>query len=74
MTITGTNFTPTTSVSFNGTATASTTVLNDTTISAVVAPGTSTGPISATTLGGTAVSTVNFTIIPAPTIASSPRA
>ncbi len=69
VTITGTNFTPTSAVAFNNTPAAAT-VLNSTTISTVVAPGTTTGPISVTTLGGTAVSAANFTIIQAPVITS----
>ena len=68
VTITGTNFTQTTAVAFNGTAAGNVTVLNDTTLTALVMTGTTTGPISVTTMGGTAVSAANFTVIPVPTI------
>ena len=62
VTITGTNFTGTTEVDFNGMA-ASFTVVNSTTITALVPTGAGTGPISVTTAGGTGVSASNFTYI-----------
>ena len=69
--ITGTNFTGATAVKFNATAASAFTVNSATQISATVAPGSTTGPITVTTAGGTATSSTNFTvIIPAPTITS----
>lgn len=68
VTITGTNLTGTTAVSFGGTTAASFTVVNATTITAVVGPGSS-GSVSVTTPGGTATKT-GFTFIAAPTITS----
>ncbi len=56
VTITGTNFTGATSVSFGGVAASSFTVLNDTTITAIVAGGAS-GSVSVTTAVGTATRT-----------------
>ncbi|MBU3714736.1 MAG: hypothetical protein FGM46_07280 [Ferruginibacter sp.] len=53
VTITGTNFTGATAVKFGGTAAASYTVVNATTITAVVGSGSS-GDVSVTTPGGTA--------------------
>ncbi len=53
ITITGTNFTGATAISFGGTAATSFTVVNDTTITAVVGSGAS-GNVSVTTPGGTA--------------------
>ncbi len=62
VTITGTNLTGTTAVSFGGTAAASFTVVNATTITAVVANG-ATGSVSVTRPGGTAA-LPGFTFIP----------
>ena len=53
VTITGTNFTGATAVSFGGTAATTITVVSSTSITAVVASGT-TGSVSVTTPGGTA--------------------
>ncbi|MEI6276390.1 MAG: IPT/TIG domain-containing protein, partial [Prolixibacteraceae bacterium] len=68
VTITGTNFTGATAVSFGGTAATSKTVLSSTSITAVVASGTS-GSVSVTTPGGTATSD-GFTYILLPTVSS----
>jgi hypothetical protein len=70
VTITGTNLTGATAVSFGGTAAVSFTVVNSTTITAVVGSGTS-GTISVTTPLGTATKT-GFTLLSAttPTITS----
>jgi hypothetical protein len=67
VTISGTNFIGATAVSFNGTA-AAFTVTSDTSIQATVAAGTTTGPVSVTTPGGTVTSASTFVV--APTIAS----
>src|SRR5207244_1925630 len=69
VTITGTNFTGATAVTFNG-LTASFSVNSSTSIAATVPSGATTGPIRVTTLGGTATSASNFTVIPPPTISS----
>ena len=68
VTITGTNFTGATAVSFGTTAASSFNVASATSITALVASGTS-GNVSVTTPGGTAVR-AGFTFIPAPTISS----
>jgi antibiotic biosynthesis monooxygenase (ABM) superfamily enzyme len=68
VTITGTNFTGATAVSFGGTAATSYTVVSSTSITAVLAAGTS-GNVSVTTWGGTAV-LAGFTFIPTPVITS----
>lgn len=71
VTITGTNFTGATAVSFGGHAAATFTVDSDTQITAVVGAGTATGKISVTTPNGTANSATNFTVTAsAPTISS----
>jgi hypothetical protein len=67
VTISGTHFTGTTAVTFNGSA-ASFTVSSDTTIQATVSAGATTGLLSVTTPGGTATSATNFAV--APTITS----
>jgi len=70
VTITGTNFTGVTAISFNGTA-ATFTVTNATTITATVPVGATTGTIAVTNPDGTATSTAIFTVTPAvPTLAS----
>jgi FG-GAP-like repeat/IPT/TIG domain/Secretion system C-terminal sorting domain len=68
ITISGTNFTGATAVSFGGVAASSFTIVNATTITAVVATGAS-GNVSVTTAGGTA-SLPGFTYIAPPTITS----
>jgi IPT/TIG domain len=60
-TITGTNFTGATAVSFNGRP-ASFTVASESQIAATVPVGASSGPISVTTSGGTGTSLVEFTV------------
>ncbi len=68
VTITGTNFTGASAVSFGGIAATTFTVVNTTTITAVVGTGAS-GNLVVVTPGGTAT-LAGFTFIPAPTIAS----
>src|SRR5207244_5841655 len=69
VTITGTNFTGVTSVTINGVA-ASFTVNSSTSIATTLPNGATTGPISVTTSGGTAISASNFTVIPPPPLTS----
>jgi hypothetical protein len=70
VTISGANFTGATAVRFNG-ASASFTVNSATSIQATVPAGASSGPISVTTVAGTATSASAFTVTAsAPTIAS----
>ena len=69
VTITGTNFTGASAVSFGGVAATSFMVVNATTITATVAAGGATGNVDVTTAGGTASFSM-FTFIPAPTIGS----
>lgn len=61
VTITGTNFTDASAVAFNAVAAASFSVVNATTISAVVPAGARTGRITVTTPNGTATSSTDFT-------------
>ena len=63
MTITGTDLSTATAVSFNGTAATSFLANTNTQITAVVGGGTSTGPITVTTLGGSATSATSFTAV-----------
>lgn len=62
--ITGSHLTGATGVAFGGTAAQSFSVVSDSQITAVVAPGTSSGFVSVTTSGGTAVSSQLF-VVPA---------
>jgi len=62
VTITGSNLTGATAVRFNGTPAASFTVNSDTQITAVVASGSTSGPIAVTTPGGTGTSSGSFAI------------
>ncbi|MCU0425232.1 MAG: IPT/TIG domain-containing protein [Candidatus Kapabacteria bacterium] len=66
VTITGTNFTGATAVSFGGIAAASYMVVSATQIDAVVSAGGSTGTVQVTTPGGTVTSGAGFTFIPQP--------
>ncbi|UOQ98716.1 FG-GAP-like repeat-containing protein [Hymenobacter sp. 5317J-9] len=71
--ITGTNFSSTRSVAFNGTPASSVTVLSDTQSTAVVPAGATSGPITLTTPGGVATSAGSFTITaPLPISSLSP--
>ncbi len=63
VTITGTNFTGATAVSFGGKA-ATFTVNNSGTVTTSVPFGAATGPITVTTLDGTATSPASFTVTP----------
>jgi uncharacterized protein (TIGR03437 family) len=70
VTLTGTNFTGATAVTFNGTS-AVFTVNSGTQITATVPASATTGPIGVTAPGGTASSSTNFTVsAAAPTITS----
>ena len=69
VTITGTNFSGATAVTFGGTNASSFDVDSTTQITAVVASGT-TGKVAVTTPVGTATSSADFTFIDAPTITS----
>ena len=70
VTITGTNFCGTTSVKFNTTTATVFTVNSDTSITATVPTGATTGKISVTNTINTVTSAANFTVVPAPTITS----
>ncbi len=67
VTLTGTGFAGTSAVKFNGTAAASFSVTDATTIVATVAAGTTTGTISVTTPNGIATSANAFTVTATPT-------
>jgi hypothetical protein len=71
VTITGTNLTGATAVTFGARAASSFSVTNATTITAVVASGSTTGTIAVTTSGGTGVSSSSFTITPSSPAISS---
>jgi len=62
VTITGTSFTNASAVAFNGTPAASFVVTNNTTLSAIVPNGVTTGKISVTAPGGTGLSATDFTV------------
>jgi len=67
VTISGTNFTGATTVSFNGVS-ASFVVSSDTAIQATAPAGATTGPLSVTTPGGTATSASTFAVVNPPAI------
>lgn len=71
ITITGTNFTGATAVSFNGVAAASYTVSSDTQITATLPALATSGAISVTNADGTATSTGDFTVNPLPAAAGN---
>jgi hypothetical protein len=62
VTISGANFTGTTSVTFNGVTASTITVTSATTIQATVPNGATTGPLTVTTGAGTGASVSNFTV------------
>ena len=71
VTLTGSGFTGASKVLFNGLAATSFRVVNDTTITAVSAVASSTGPISVVNLAGTASTSSGYVVdIPAPSITS----
>jgi hypothetical protein len=70
VTIRGSLFTGSTALNFNGVAQTVYTIVDDTTITTTVPAGATTGPIQITNAFGTGTSAFNFTVIPAPTIAS----
>ena len=70
VTVLGSNFTGATAVAFNGTAAASFTVVSATQLTATVAAGTTTGPITITTPLGTATSATPF-VVGAPPVVTS---
>lgn len=73
VTITGTNFTGATAVLFNGVAASPFTVTGNSTIATAVPASASTGPITVTTPGGTATSSLPFTVIVLPTFTQHPQ-
>ena len=70
VTLTGTDLTGATGVSFNGTAATTFAVVNATTLTATVPTGATTGPVTVTTPGGTS-GRVAFTVSTAPTVATA---
>jgi IPT/TIG domain-containing protein len=64
VTITGTNFTGTTAVAFNGVAAAIVKGISDTTLSATVPSAATSGPISVTNSVSTGTSSTSFTVLP----------
>lgn len=70
ITISGHTFTPTTAISFNGTAQPTYTIVNDTTITTTIPVGASSGYVSLTTPDGTATFT-GFGIVAPPVISGS---
>ena len=71
ITITGTNLIGANPVTIGGTPVASITSITSTQIVAVIAPGSS-GPVSVTTVSGTATSSGSFTVNPAPAVPGNP--
>lgn len=72
VTLTGTNFTGTTAVHFNGAPVTTFTVNSATQITTTIPAGATTGFISVTTPGGTAISATEFTVITPPVIVAQP--
>src|SRR5439155_18069877 len=70
VTITGSNFTGSTVVAFNGTAATNFTVDLDTQITVTVPSGATSGKVSVTNPGGTVQSATDFVVTAAPTISS----
>ncbi len=70
VTITGSNFTGSTAVRFNGTNASSFTVNSSTQITATVASGTTTGPITVTNGTGTGTSSTDFVVPQVPIVTS----
>jgi hypothetical protein len=70
VTITGTNLTGATNATINGTAITSRVVVNATTITGVVASGTTTGAVVVTTPSGTSTGGPTFTVTAAPVLTS----
>jgi hypothetical protein len=71
VTITGTNLTGASAVTFHGTSASTFTVDSPTQVTAKVPAGATTGPIAVTTPGGVATSASDFTVtVPAPTVSS----
>ena len=68
VTLTGTNFTGATDVSFGSATASSFTVNSPTSISTTVPPFAATGTISVTTAQGTGTSSASFTVLAAPTV------
>ena len=66
--INGANFTTASSVAFNGIVTSAFTVLSDSSITATVPVGATTGKVSVTNPDATATSAASFTVIPAPVV------
>jgi hypothetical protein len=73
VTISGTYFTASTSVAFNGIAATNIATTNGTTLTATVPSGATSGTLSVSTSGGTATSTTPFTVT-VPTVTVSPTA
>ena len=71
VTLVGSSFTGATAVDFNGKAASRYTVVSATEITATVAAGTATGPISVQSAAGLAISTTNFTMTTTPAVALS---
>jgi hypothetical protein len=70
VTLTGTGFTGLTSVAFNGITATVVSSTSDTSATATVPAGPSTGPITVSTAGATATSATPFTVIPTPSVTS----
>ncbi|WP_216680443.1 IPT/TIG domain-containing protein [Hymenobacter siberiensis] len=70
VTVLGSNYTGVTAVAFNGTAAASFTVVSATQLTAIVAAGTTTGPITITAPTGTATSATPFVVGAPPVVIS----